>query len=68
MEVVNREIVMEYPAVAIRGEGRDSTLVTIPTGAKVTVTGYDGMVAKCRWAGLIVYTLKSVIDSAAMPL
>jgi hypothetical protein len=36
MELVNREIVMEYPAVAIRGEGRDSTLVTVPPGATVT--------------------------------
>jgi hypothetical protein len=68
MELVNREIVMEYPAVAFRGEGRDSTLVTIPPGATVTVTGYDGVVAKCIWAGWIVYILQSVIDSAAIPL
>jgi len=68
MELVNREIIIERPAVAVRGEGRDSTLVTIPPGATVTVTGYDGLVAKCMWAGWIVYVLQSVIDSGATPV
>ena len=58
----NRAVTIERPTVAVRGEGKDSKVVTIPSGATVRVTGYDDVFAKCIWAGGIVYVLKSVIE------